>query len=159
MRFHAAALALVIACLGLGPHAALAEDAPSASPNDPIAEQIFPPELIMKHQKAIQLSDGQKTAVIAEIKRAQTRIVDVQWDMQRAMEPLANALGKDKPDEQEVLSQLDKVLAAEREFKRTQLTLAVRLKGILTPEQQRLLLQLRGSAPRAGDTGKPAGSK
>lgn len=159
MKPLAALFAIVVACTGLAPHGAQAQDAPQAPANDPIAEQIFPPELIMKHQKAIQLSEAQKNAVIAEIKRTQTRMVDVQWDMQRAMEPLVSSLGKDKPDEQEVLAQLDKVLAAEREFKRSQITLAVRLKGILTPEQRRMLLDLRGSAPRPGEPAKPAGPR
>jgi Spy/CpxP family protein refolding chaperone len=156
MRTFASALAFGALCASLAGHAALAQDAPPVPPNDPIAERIFPPELIMKYQKAIQLTETQKNALIAEVKRAQGRIVDVQWDMQRAMEPLVESLGKDKPDEQQVLAQLDKVLAAERDFKRVQLTLAVRLKGILTPEQERMLLEMRGGAPRAGDAPKPA---
>lgn len=152
------AAALLALCLALATNAARAEDAPAAPANDPIARSVLPPELIMQNQKAIQLSEAQKSAVIAEVKRAQGRIVDVQWDMQRALEPLVELLGKDKVDEPQVLAQLDKVLAAEREFKRTQLTLAVRLKNILSPEQQRTLYELRSQAPRAGEP-KPGGSK
>ncbi len=155
MKTAATVLAL---CLGLAFHAARAQDAPAAPPNDPIARSVLPPELIMHNQKAIQLSEAQKGAVIAEVKRAQGRIVDLQWDMQRALEPLVELLGKDKVDEPQVLAQLDKVLAAEREFKRTQLTLAVRLKNILSPEQQRILYELRSLAPRAGES-KSGGTK
>ena len=153
-----AAAALLALCLGLATHAARAEDAPAPPPNDPIARSVLPPELIMQNQRAIQLSEAQKSAVIAEVKRAQGRIVDVQWDMQRTLEPLVELLGKDKVDESQVLAQLDKVLAAEREFKRTQLTLAVRLKNILSAEQQRTLYELRSLAPRAGES-KPGVSK
>jgi len=39
-------------------------------------------------------------------------------------------------DEQQVLAQLEKVLAAEREIKKEQVTLLVRIKNELTPEQQ-----------------------
>lgn len=152
------AATLVALCLALSCHAAGAQEAPAAPPNDPIARSVLPPELIMQNQKAIQLSEAQKGAVIAEVKRAQGRIVDVQWDMQRALEPLVELLGKDKVDEPQVLAQLDKVLAAEREFKRTQLTLAVRLKNILSPEQQRTLYDLRNAAPRAGES-KAGGTK
>jgi Spy/CpxP family protein refolding chaperone len=155
MKSLAALFALGAMCVGFSCQPALAQEASPAAPNDPIAEHVFAPELIMKYQKAIQLTETQKNALIGEVKRAQGRFVDVQWDMQRAMEPLVEALGKDKPDEQQVLAQLDKVLAAERDFKRVQLTLVVRLKGILTPEQQRMLLEMRGGAPRAGDPAKP----
>ena len=153
------ATAVLAVCLGLACHAARAQEAPAAPPNDPIARSVLPPELIMQNQKAIQLSEAQKGVVIAEVKRAQGRIVDVQWDMQRALEPLVELLGKDKVDEAQVLAQLDKVLAAEREFKRTQLTLAVRLKNILSPEQQRTLQDLRSLAPRAGEAAKAGGTK
>ena len=156
MKTFVAVLAL---CLGLAGHAARAQEAGPAPPNDPIAKNVLPPELIMQHQKAIQLTEAQKSAVIAEVKRAQGRIVDVQWDMQRALEPLVDSLGKDRPDEPQVLAQLDKVLAAEREFKRAHLTLAVRLKNILTPEQQRMLIDLRANPPRPGDPTKPAGQR
>jgi len=152
------AAVLLALCLGLVAHAVRAQEAPAAPPNDPIARSVLPPELIMQNQKAIQLSEAQKGAVIAEVKRAQGRIVDLQWDMQRALEPLVELLGKDKVDEPQVLAQLDKVLAAEREFKRTQLILAVRLKNILSPEQQRTLNELRSSAPRSGES-KAGGTK
>ena len=99
----------------------------------------------MQHQKAIGLTEAQKTAVISEIKRAQGRMVDVQWDLTRAMERLVEQLAQDKVDEPAVLAQLDSVLAAEREAKRAQLGLAVRLKNLLTPEQQRILRELRRS--------------
>ena len=148
MKTCAAVFAL---CLAFGFRAAPAQEAPAAPAQDPIAEQVLPPELIIRHQKAIQLTEAQKGALIGEVKRTQVRMVDVQWDVQRALEPLVELLGKDKVDEQQVLAQLDKVLAAEREFKRANLTLAVRLKNLLTPEQQRMLRELRASKPRPAD--------
>jgi Spy/CpxP family protein refolding chaperone len=124
-----------------------AQDAGSAASRDPIAEHVMPPELIMQNQRALGLTDAQKSAVIAEVKRAQGRMVDLQWDLQRAMERLVELLRPDKPDEAAVIAQLDTVLAAEREIKHIHLALAVRLKGILTPAQQKTLRELRsGSA-------------
>jgi Spy/CpxP family protein refolding chaperone len=151
------ALALLLAlCIALCGHAALAQEAGPAPAQDPIAEQVFAPELIMRNQKAIQLSEAQKNAVITEIKQAQGRLVDLQWDVQRAMEPLVDLLGQPRIDEKQVMTQLDKVLAAEREVKRTHLTLMARLKNILSPEQQRALRELRASAARTGDPARPA---
>jgi Spy/CpxP family protein refolding chaperone len=139
--FVAAAIVLASATLN-------AQDAGNAASRDPIAEFVLPPELIMQYQKAIGLSDVQKNAVIAEIKKAQGRLVDLQWDLQRAMERMVELLRQDKPDEQAVVAQLDNVLAAEREIKRIHIGLAVRLKNTLTPGQQKMLRELRaGQVP------------
>jgi Spy/CpxP family protein refolding chaperone len=137
---------LCVASVTLG-----AQETSNAPQRDPIAEQVLPPELIMQYQKAIGLSDSQKNSVIAEIKRAQGRMVDLQWDLQRAMERLVELLRQDKADEQVVIAQLDSVLAVEREVKHTHIALAVRLKNILTSEQQRKLRELRAAQPQTGD--------
>jgi Spy/CpxP family protein refolding chaperone len=144
---------LCVACLWLAFATLHAQEPGNASQRDPIAEQVLPPELIMQHQKAIGLNEPQKTAVIAEIKRAQGRMVDLQWDLQRATERMVELLRPDKPDEQLVIAQLDAVLAVEREIKHVHLALAVRLKNVLAPEQQRMLRELRASQTQSGDPG------
>ena len=159
MKPFTAVSAACALCIGLACHSVLAQEAPPAPPSDPIAEQVLPPELILRHQKAISLSEAQKNAVIVEVKRAQGRMVDVQWDLQRALEPMVELLGQDKVDEPQLLAQLDKVLASEREIKRTHLTLAARLKNILTPEQQRTLRDLRATPPRPSDPARPGTQK
>ena len=116
--------------------------------NDPIGENLFPPELLMQNQKAIGLNEAQKTYIRAEISKAQGRFTELQWQLQDAMESLAGLLKQDVADEQPVLAQLEKVLNLEREIKRTQLTLMVRIKNKLTSEQQARLRELRGSPGR-----------
>ena len=148
MNKSACVLAL---CLALAAPTARAQDAAEPPAGDPITELVLPPELIMRYQKAINLSEAQKNSVIAEVKRAQARMVDLQWDLQRAVEPLVELLGQDRVDETQLLAQLDKVLAAEREVKRTHLALAARLKNILSPEQQQALRKLRANPPRLGE--------
>ena len=139
-----------LACFWLASDTLHAQEAGKPQGQDPIAEFVLPPELIMQHQKAISLSEAQKTAVIAEIKKVQGRLIDVQWDMQRAVERMVELLRQEKVDEQAVIAQLDNVLAVEREVKRAQLGLAVRLKNMLNPEQQRMLRELRAGAAPAG---------
>ena len=150
---------LLAAGLALSSSSPWAQDATPAPTQDPIAEHVFPPELVMRHQKAIQLSDAQKTALIADVKQAQVRLVELQWELQRAMEPLVDQLAPVKVDERQVLAQLDKVLAAEREVKRMHLMLAARLKNILTPEQQRALRELRAQAARGAEPARPGAPK
>jgi Spy/CpxP family protein refolding chaperone len=110
---------------------------------DPLTEHLFPPELVMAHQKAIDLSDAQKTYIRAELLKAQTRFTELQWQLQDAMEALVLLLKQSAADESQVMSQLDKVLSSEREIKRTQISLLVRIKNKLTPDQQAHLQRLR----------------
>ena len=58
------------------------------------------------------------------------------------MERLVSLLKQFKVDEKEAASQLDWVLATEREIKRAQLMLLIRLENNLTPAQQTQLREL-----------------
>ena len=110
---------------------------------DPFNGALFNPELVMQHQDDIGLTDAQRTQITAEITKAQQKATEVTWKLQKEMVQL-NVLLKQAPiDEQAVIAQLDRVLALERDVKRAQVTLLVRMKNILTPEQQIKLRDLR----------------
>ena len=121
--------------------------------HDPVAENLFPPELILQNQKAIGLDEAQKTFIRSEISKAQGRFTELQWQMQDAMEAMISSLKQDAADEQQVLGQLDKVLNVEREIKRGQISLMLRIKNKLTPEQQARLRQLRNAGGPPGEPG------
>ena len=112
-------------------------------PTDPMGDHFFPPELVMQHQQAIGLSEDQKSFIKAEIQKAQTRFVELQWPLQSEMETMAALAKPDRVDEQKVLAQLDKILNTEREIKRIHLALVVRIKNKRTPEQQAQLQELK----------------
>ncbi len=111
---------------------------------DPIAQQLFPPELVMKYGQEIGLDDAQRTAMKQAIQAAQTKFLDAQWDMQAASQKMVRLLQARPIDEAAVLAQADKVMGLEREVKRTQLSLLVRIKNLLTEAQQAKLTELRG---------------
>ena len=75
--------------------------------------------------------------------RTQAKLVDVQWDVQGEAEKLARLLQASTVDEAAVLAQADKVMALEREVKRTHLALLVRIKNALTDAQKARLTALR----------------
>lgn len=112
-------------------------------PHDPVGENLFPPDLIMANQKVLGLDDTQKSAIRSEILKAQGRFTELQWDLQGAMETLGSLLKQTTVDEPRVLEQLDRVLQAERELKRGQISLMVRIKNKLTAEQQSKLRQMQ----------------
>jgi len=115
--------------------------------HDPIAENLFPPDLVLSNQKAIGLDEAQRNFVRSEVLKAQTHFTELQFQLQDAMETLSGLLKENPVEEAQVLVQLDKVLNAEREVKRTQITLMVRIKNKLTAEQQSRLRQLRSESP------------
>jgi Spy/CpxP family protein refolding chaperone len=110
---------------------------------DPIGQSFFSPELVIQHQEAIGLSPEQKEYIKTEIRQAQLKFTELQWKLQDEMEKLVGLVKQPQVNEQQVLAQLEKVLAAEREVKREQVTLLVRIKNKLTPEQQGKLAELR----------------
>src|SRR5947209_4510387 len=95
-------------------------------PPDPLAQNLFPPELVMQHRQALGLSDEQKNAIKDEVLKASTRFTELQWQMQDEMETMASLTKGATVDEQRVLAELDKILGIEREVKRTQLSLTIR---------------------------------
>jgi Spy/CpxP family protein refolding chaperone len=112
-------------------------------PSDPIGEALFPPELVMQNQQAIGLSGEQKESLKNELRQAQQQFTDLQWKLQDEVEQMAKLVGQTTVDEKQVLAQLEKVLTAEREVKRRQIVLLVRIKNLLTAEQQGKLRTLR----------------
>jgi len=103
---------------------------------------MYAPELIMQHQGELGLTDAQRTTIAGAMKEAQGTVVDTQWKLSAEVEKLGKLLHEDRIDEPQALTQVDRVLSLEREMKRAQMTLMIRLKNALTPAQQQKLQQL-----------------
>lgn len=112
---------------------------------DPFSRFLFPPELIMQHQSEIGLTDAQRTTITTAIQQAQGKLVETQFKLSGDGERLAHLLQGASIDEAQALEQVDRILAGERDMKRAQVGLLVRLKNALTPSQQAKLTQLRQS--------------
>lgn len=104
---------------------------------------IFSPDLIMSHQRELGLQDAQRATITNEMQNAQARFVELQWKMSGELERLQTLLKPPAADEAQVLEQIDRTLAVEREIRRTQVALLVRIKNTLTPSQQATLVALR----------------
>jgi Spy/CpxP family protein refolding chaperone len=111
--------------------------------DDPMAKAFFPPDLIMSHQQAIGLTDAQRNSIRTLMQDAQTTFVPMQFKMAAEVEKLQNLIAASPVDQGAVLDEVDRVLAIEREVKRGQLSLMVKLKNLLTPQQQDALAKLR----------------
>jgi Spy/CpxP family protein refolding chaperone len=120
-------------------------------PGDPFARFLFPPELVMEHQGEIAITDAQRATLTTAVQQAQSKIVETQFKLSAEGEKMARLIqgargARTMPwtiDEGQALEQVDRILSLEREMKRAQMTLLVRIKNALTPEQQMKLMQLR----------------
>ena len=134
-------------------------------PHDPLGNDMFPPEMIMQHQRELGLTEQQKTYMRGEIGKTSARFNDLQWQLHDAMEALHETMKANVVNEQQALAQLDKVLDTEREIKRLHMELAIKIKNNLTPEQQEKLQTMRrgrgpggpGMGPGHGPSGGPGG--
>jgi hypothetical protein len=112
--------------------------------DDPFAKFLFPPDLVMSHQQEIGLTDAQRAALQQAVVAAQTAMVTSQLRTAGEVEKLQKLLQAPTVDEARTLDEIDRILALEREVKRAQLGLMIRVKNLLTPQQQEALTRIRG---------------
>ena len=125
------------------PQRALAQNPNPQGGEDPLARFLFPPELVMSHQQAIGLSEQQRNTIQQQLQQAQAKFTSLQWRMSANAEKLMNLLQASPVDEARALAQVDEVLNTERDVKKTQISLLIRIKNTLTPEQQAKLSEMR----------------
>lgn len=110
---------------------------------DPFSRFLFPPEVVMQHQGEIGITDAQRSTLTTAIQQAQSKFVETQFKLSAEGEKLARLLQGATIDESQALEQIDRILSMEREMKRAQMGLLIRIKNALTPAQQAKLMQLR----------------
>jgi Spy/CpxP family protein refolding chaperone len=128
---------------------------PGARPSDPIGDNLFPPELIMRCAAEIALTDEQKELIKTHAEKAQASFRELQPKLDQEVQAMGALVKEENPDTEKALAQLDKVLAAEREVKRVQIGLMISLKKVLTPGQvaqvqearQKMMAEGRGRQP------------
>jgi len=126
-----------------------------ASPSS-IEAKLFPPELVMENQAAIALTPVQRDSVAKEVERAHAELLKVQWELDAEKEKLIAILDKEKVDEAKSKQAAAEVMKREDAIKGAHLAMLVRVKNILTPEQQNQLRAIR-EASRCGLPSPDAG--
>ena len=129
------------------------QEQPPRPPMDPLGDAMFPPDMIMQHARELDLTQEQKTFMRSEMQKTTARFIELQWQVQDAMEALHETMKANSVNEQQALAQLDKVLDGEREIKRLHIGMGIRIKNQLTAEQQRKLQSMRHSMMGAGGPG------
>lgn len=135
----AAALAGLALLAALPPAAAGAKE----GDDDPFRKLVFAPELVMKHQSEIGLTADQKAVLVAELQSTQSDLVPLQLEISETGEQLARLLAAAAVDEASALDVAERVMRTEAEIKKRHLALVIRIKNLLTPEQQAKLREIR----------------
>lgn len=110
---------------------------------DPLRAFRFHPEMIMRLQKELDLTDQQKETIKDKIQSAQHKFIDMQFSLQEEMEKLGEILDSENIDNDEALLKLDSVLKMEADIKKTRLALALSIKDELSQEQISQFRELR----------------
>jgi Spy/CpxP family protein refolding chaperone len=121
----------------------------------PVLNQVFPPKLVMEHQQDIGLRPAQLDAIKQAMLATQKELLDLQWQLDAESEALTKLLAADHVDEQAVLGKLDRVTEIEKQVKKANFALLVRIKNQLDAEQQKKLKTYRRARP--GPPGPPPG--
>lgn len=117
-------------------------DSATAPPDDPFARYLYPPDRVMAHAMELGLDDAQKSSIKNEVQKAQGRFVDLQFELQGESEKMVRLLQQNPVGEAAVLAEVDRILALEKDIKKAQISLLVRIKNVLTPAQQEKLSEL-----------------
>ncbi len=129
-------------------------------PDDAFARAMFDPQLVLKSAQAIGLSSTQRKAIMDELKAAQVALAPLQIDMTDPALELQELIEQSKVDEAKAVAKTSDVLRIENEVKKRQLILLIRIKNVLTPEQQSKLRVIRdgkdsGDGPAETPSGVP----
>jgi len=110
---------------------------------DKIGRAFFPPELVMRNQKAINLTPDQQTAIREEMRNTLPRFTELQWQLSAEEETLDALVRAESSDQTQILAQFDRLMLAESELKRVRFALLVKLKALLTTQQRQKLEELK----------------
>ncbi len=144
MRRSILALAFVLVTANLAAQGQpMGQRAPGPGPGEDWGRSFFPPELVMQHQSEIGLQDSQRASLTSAIQQAQGKFMDMQWKLSAEGEKMGRLLQGTQVDEAQVLDEVDRILSMEREIKKAQISLMVRIKNMLTPQQQAKLAEIR----------------
>ena len=110
---------------------------------DPFATYLFPPDRVMGKSQEIGLEDAQRHAIRDEVQKVQPKFTDLQFELQDESGKMVRLLQAKPVDEARVLNEVDRILGLEKQIKKLQVSLLVRIKNILTPAQQARLTEIQ----------------
>ncbi|HUC44729.1 MAG TPA: periplasmic heavy metal sensor [Candidatus Sulfotelmatobacter sp.] len=122
---------------------------------------VYPPEAVLRNRTALGLTDAQVTAIAKEIGDTHDKVAWAQDAVRAAVADLRGLLEKPQVDEAAALAAASRAIDLENQIKTAHLGMMIRVKNLLTPDQQTKMKDLRpmrrAMAPGTGGPTAPAG--
>jgi Spy/CpxP family protein refolding chaperone len=97
--------------------------------------RLFGPELVLKHQGKLKLTEKQRDAIGAELKRVQAQAAESDWTLMSEASGLQELIDQHPVDSKAVMTSVDRIFTAENRKKRLYMEMLVNIKNLLTDEQ------------------------
>jgi Spy/CpxP family protein refolding chaperone len=123
--------------------------------DDRFEKAFFDPQLVLQRSRDIGITPQQRAAIMDAVKKAQTDLVPLQLEMTEPALDLVELVEQPRVDEAQALARADKMLKIENEVKKAQMSLLIRIKNILTKEQQDRLRTIRDGGKSGDGAGSP----
>jgi Spy/CpxP family protein refolding chaperone len=114
--------------------------------DDWLRGKLFPPDVVLKYQSQLKLTDAQRQAIRREIVAVQAKVAPLDFDLMDAATALQEALDKPQIDRELVLQKTDAALQADTRKKRAWIEMLLNVRAALTPEQVAYLKKATGDA-------------
>lgn len=111
--------------------------------DDRFEKAFFDPQLVLQHARDIGLTAQQRATMMDAIKKAQSELVMLQLDMAEPAVEMVDLIEQTVVDENAAVAKAEQVLKVENEVKKKQMVLLIRVKNVLTKEQQARLRAIR----------------
>jgi Spy/CpxP family protein refolding chaperone len=125
---------VALLCLAVGLAAPL-HAAEQPDKDDWIKGRLFGPELVLKHQGKLKLTEKQRDAIGAELKRVQAQAAESDWTLMSEASGLQELIDQHPVDSKAVMTSVDRIFTAENRKKRLYVEMLVNIKNLLTDEQ------------------------
>ena len=96
---------------------------------------LYPPDIIMRHQQRLGISDDQRRNISKAVKNFQSDVAELQWTMQNEQQLMRQSFSGYHITTDEALARAERVLGLESEFKLAHFRLLIATKNELTEKQ------------------------
>jgi Spy/CpxP family protein refolding chaperone len=112
---------------------------------DSFRKNFYAPEMIMKNQSELNLSEEQRKHIIAASQDAQKNFTEWEWALKAENDKLKTMTATPKVDEAACLAQMEKILALEKQIKIQRMKMLISIKNKLNAEQMKKLDEIKAS--------------
>jgi Spy/CpxP family protein refolding chaperone len=113
----------------------------------PLEHNLFPPEFVLQNQDSLALTDEQVAAIKKEVDATHAQVDPAHQSLRALAEQLHALLAKTQVDEAAALALASQTMDLEKTIKTAHMGMMIRVKNLLTAEQQDKLQKMRPQRP------------